>query len=100
MNAEIRSTSPPDHLAPVFAQYPIEVVHADGVWLHTRDGRKILDLYGGHAVAALGYGAGGKLQFPEQRRADAGPRARGGKTGAFCRWQLRQRVLRELRRRS
>ena len=45
-----------DHLAPVFAQFPIEVVAADGVWLTTRDGRRILDLYGGHAVAALGYG--------------------------------------------
>ncbi len=45
-----------DHLAAVFAQYPIEVVSAEGVWLHTRDGRRILDLYGGHAVAALGYG--------------------------------------------
>jgi len=47
--------SPADHLAPVFAQYPIEVVDAEGVWLHTRDGRRVLDLYGGHAVAALGY---------------------------------------------
>lgn len=47
--------SPADHLAPVFAQYPIEVVDAQRVWLHTRDGRRILDLYGGHAVAALGY---------------------------------------------
>jgi acetylornithine/succinyldiaminopimelate/putrescine aminotransferase len=47
--------SPVDHLAPVFAQYPIEVVDAEGVWLHTRDGRRVLDLYGGHAVAALGY---------------------------------------------
>lgn len=47
--------SPADHLAPVFAQYPIEVTDAEGVWLHTRDGRRILDLYGGHAVAALGY---------------------------------------------
>jgi acetylornithine/succinyldiaminopimelate/putrescine aminotransferase len=45
-----------DHLAPVFAQFPIEVVSADGVWLTTRDGRRVLDLYGGHAVAALGYG--------------------------------------------
>jgi acetylornithine/succinyldiaminopimelate/putrescine aminotransferase len=45
-----------DHLAPVFAQYPIEIVSADGVWLSTPDGRRILDLYGGHAVAALGYG--------------------------------------------
>lgn len=44
-----------DHLAPVFAQFPLEVVDAQGVYLHTPDGRKVLDLYGGHAVAALGY---------------------------------------------
>jgi acetylornithine/N-succinyldiaminopimelate aminotransferase len=44
------------HLAQVFAQYPIEVVHGEGVWLYARDGRKILDFYGGHAVAGLGYG--------------------------------------------
>ncbi|MBB6092707.1 acetylornithine/succinyldiaminopimelate/putrescine aminotransferase [Povalibacter uvarum] len=44
-----------DHLAPVFAQFPLEVVDAQGVSLHTPDGRKVLDLYGGHAVAALGY---------------------------------------------
>jgi acetylornithine/succinyldiaminopimelate/putrescine aminotransferase len=43
------------HLAQVFAQYPIEVAHGEGVWLYARDGRKILDLYGGHAVAGLGY---------------------------------------------
>jgi acetylornithine/succinyldiaminopimelate/putrescine aminotransferase len=44
------------HLAQVFAQYPLEIAHGEGVWLHTRDGRKILDFYGGHAVAGLGYG--------------------------------------------
>ncbi|HEY6641657.1 aspartate aminotransferase family protein [Povalibacter sp.] len=44
-----------DHLAPVFAHFPLEVVDAQGVYLHTPDGRKVLDLYGGHAVAALGY---------------------------------------------
>jgi len=44
------------HLARVFAQYPIEVAHGDGVWLCARDGRKYLDFYGGHAVAGLGYG--------------------------------------------
>jgi len=43
-------------LAAVFAQYPLEVEHAEGVWLHARGGRRVLDLYGGHAVAALGYG--------------------------------------------
>jgi acetylornithine/N-succinyldiaminopimelate aminotransferase len=46
----------PDYLAPVFAQYPIPVASGEGVWLNTTDGRRILDLYGGHAVAALGYG--------------------------------------------
>ncbi len=45
----------PDHLAHVYAQWPIDVVRGEGVHLHTRDGRRILDLYGGHAVAALGY---------------------------------------------
>ena len=70
----------PDYLAPVFAQYPLPVVSAEGVWLHTRDGRRVLDLYGGHAVAALGYGhprldaraerAGALAELPEQRGAD------------------------------
>jgi acetylornithine/succinyldiaminopimelate/putrescine aminotransferase len=45
-----------DYLAPVFAQYPLPVVSAEGVWLIIADGRRVLDLYGGHAVAALGYG--------------------------------------------
>ncbi|HUO80466.1 MAG TPA: aminotransferase class III-fold pyridoxal phosphate-dependent enzyme [Steroidobacteraceae bacterium] len=54
MNASPRPAS--DHLAHVFAQYPFEVVRAEGVWLETRDGRRVLDCYGGHAVAALGYG--------------------------------------------
>jgi acetylornithine/succinyldiaminopimelate/putrescine aminotransferase len=45
-----------DPLAPVFAQYPLEVLRGEGVWLYSPDGRRVLDLYGGHAVAALGYG--------------------------------------------
>src|SRR5258708_12730860 len=43
-------------LAQVFAQYPIEVAHGEGVWRYARGGRKVLDFYGGHAVAGLGYG--------------------------------------------
>ncbi len=43
------------HLLQVYGQYAIEPVRANGVYLHTRDGRKILDMYGGHAVASLGY---------------------------------------------
>jgi acetylornithine/succinyldiaminopimelate/putrescine aminotransferase len=44
-----------DYLAPVFAQYPIEVVSAQGVWLRNSHGERVLDLYGGHAVVGLGY---------------------------------------------
>jgi acetylornithine/N-succinyldiaminopimelate aminotransferase len=43
------------YLAPVFAQYPLEVRAASGVWLTDASGARVLDLYGGHAVAALGY---------------------------------------------
>jgi acetylornithine/N-succinyldiaminopimelate aminotransferase len=48
-----------DFLAPVFAQYPLEVVSAEGVWLRNSRGERVLDLYGGHAVAALGYAHAG-----------------------------------------
>jgi acetylornithine/N-succinyldiaminopimelate aminotransferase len=54
--ATLGHNSPPDHLAPVYTQFPLEVVDAQGVFLNTPDGRRVLDLYGGHAVAALGYG--------------------------------------------
>jgi acetylornithine/succinyldiaminopimelate/putrescine aminotransferase len=60
MNSSITATRPAlashDFLAPVFAQYPIEVVSGQGVWLTNSRGERVLDLYGGHAVAALGYG--------------------------------------------
>jgi acetylornithine/N-succinyldiaminopimelate aminotransferase len=53
-----RSIKPPqrDFQAQVFAQYPLEVASAEGVWLTNSRGERLLDLYGGHAVAALGYG--------------------------------------------
>jgi 4-aminobutyrate aminotransferase-like enzyme len=41
---------------PVYGQLPFVPVHASGCDIITGDGRRILDLYGGHAVAALGYG--------------------------------------------
>jgi acetylornithine/N-succinyldiaminopimelate aminotransferase len=44
-----------DYLAPVFSRYPLEVVSAQGVWLTNSRGERVLDLYGGHAVAGLGY---------------------------------------------
>ena len=44
------------HLDEVYAQLPFEPVKGVGVYLHDGDGRRVLDLYGGHAVAVLGYG--------------------------------------------
>jgi len=41
---------------PVYGQLPFVPERASGCDIFTRDGRRILDLYGGHAVAALGYG--------------------------------------------
>jgi acetylornithine/N-succinyldiaminopimelate aminotransferase len=50
---------PADELAwtlPVYAQLAISPVGGEGAWLVMADGRRVLDMYGGHAVAALGYG--------------------------------------------
>ncbi len=41
---------------PVYGQLPFVPDRASGCDIFTTDGRRILDLYGGHAVAALGYG--------------------------------------------
>jgi len=41
---------------PVYGQLPFVPERASGCDIFTSDGRCILDLYGGHAVAALGYG--------------------------------------------
>ena len=41
---------------PVYGQLPFVPERAAGCDIITADGRHILDLYGGHAVAALGYG--------------------------------------------
>ena len=42
-------------LLPVYAHTPVEPVRGEGAMLHTRDGRTLIDFYGGHAVALLGY---------------------------------------------
>jgi acetylornithine/succinyldiaminopimelate/putrescine aminotransferase len=41
---------------PVYGQLPFVPERAAGCDIFTTDGHRILDLYGGHAVAALGYG--------------------------------------------
>ncbi len=43
------------YLFPVYAQLPLEIASGEGVTLRTTDGRELLDFYGGHAVAGLGY---------------------------------------------
>jgi len=44
------------HLNEVYPMLPFTPVRGHGVYLEDAAGRRILDLYGGHAVAALGYG--------------------------------------------
>ena len=38
-----------------YKKMPIAAERGEGVWLYTSDGRKYLDLYGGHAVAGTGH---------------------------------------------
>jgi acetylornithine/N-succinyldiaminopimelate aminotransferase len=40
----------------VYPLFPIEPVKAFGSWLEDKDGKKYLDLYGGHAVISIGHG--------------------------------------------
>jgi len=47
---------------PVYGQLPFVPERASGCHIFTADGRRILDLYGGHAVAALGYGHPGLVK--------------------------------------
>lgn len=57
-------------LLPVYGQLPFVPVSASGCDIVTSEQRRILDLYGGHAVAALGYGhAGLTTAISEQSRA-------------------------------
>jgi acetylornithine/N-succinyldiaminopimelate aminotransferase len=43
------------YLLPVYSHIPVVPDRGEGVYLWTRDGRRYLDFYGGHAVALLGY---------------------------------------------
>ena len=44
------------HLDEVYPIMSFQPVRGEGVWLEDASGRRVLDFYGGHAVAALGYG--------------------------------------------
>jgi acetylornithine/N-succinyldiaminopimelate aminotransferase len=43
------------NLFDVYPLFPIEPVMAKGSWLWDKDGKKYLDLYGGHAVISIGH---------------------------------------------
>ncbi len=43
------------YLLQTYKRLPIEVDHADGVYIYGKDGKKYLDFFGGIAVNALGY---------------------------------------------
>ena len=74
-------------LLPVYAHTPVEPVRGEGAILETRDGRRLIDFYGGHAVALLGYrhprlvaalaGQAGELFF-QSNSVPLGVRARAG----------------------
>jgi len=51
----------------VYGQLPLVPVRTEGCDIITSDGRRILDLYGGHAVAALGYGHPGLVNAIRQQ---------------------------------
>ena len=54
----------------VYGQLPFVPVRSTGCNIITSDGRRILDLYGGHAVAALGYGHPGLVNAIRQQSED------------------------------
>ena len=49
-------STPRAQLTEVYPMLPFVPVSGTGVYLRDEDGREVLDLYAGHAVAALGYG--------------------------------------------
>ncbi len=54
-------------MIPVYGQLPFVPERASGCEIVMTDGRRILDLYGGHAVASLGYGHPRLLQAIQEQ---------------------------------
>lgn len=53
-SSEITSLSEA-HQAPVYSKFPISLERGSGVWVFSAEGKRYLDLYGGHAVAVAGH---------------------------------------------
>ena len=58
------------HLLQVYGQFGFEPVKAEGVHITCRDGKQLLDMYGGHAVASLGYAHPDLLAALKQQAGD------------------------------
>lgn len=70
MNGATNDTGAPHALLDeVYAQLPFAPVRGRGVFIEDAAGRRVLDFYGGHAVAALGY-AHPRLTAAIQRQAE------------------------------
>lgn len=54
---------------PVYSRFDLEVASGEGCRIQTTDHKSYLDLYGGHAVAALGYGHKGLTQALQDQAA-------------------------------
>ena len=44
-----------EYLLPTYEKFPFVLERGEGCWVWDEDGNKYLDLYGGHAVAAIGH---------------------------------------------
>jgi acetylornithine/succinyldiaminopimelate/putrescine aminotransferase len=56
MTAEtVLAETSPGALMPVYDELPFSPVRGEGVWLWDEGGRRVLDMWGGHAVALLGH---------------------------------------------
>lgn len=52
---DLEAIAPTPRELPVYARLDLEIVSGDGVVVTTSEGRELLDFYGGHAAALLGY---------------------------------------------
>jgi acetylornithine/N-succinyldiaminopimelate aminotransferase len=52
LSAELSEESP---LCEIYSQYPFEIARGEGVYVYDTNGKRYIDLYGGHAVSSIGH---------------------------------------------
>ena len=55
MNVATHEVAPSAHLDEIYSMLPFRPVKGSGVYLENAAGRRVLDLYGGHAVISIGH---------------------------------------------